>query len=223
MGAGPSIRVMVVDTSAIVCAGVTALLGRADDIDVVATADNPARARQRYADLDVDVVVTSPAALGLAPDAIGKARWFERLPDTRVVVLTDVVDELVANAVSARGIDACLHLTTVNDHELASAVRGVVRGQATFSSEFLPDLVRRQSDERLLTELTARENDILELLAQGHTNDSIAQTLGLAAGTVRIYVSGILAKLGAPNRTAAAVLAIQERLVDPPSTLTHLG
>jgi two-component system, NarL family, nitrate/nitrite response regulator NarL len=65
------------------------------------------------------------------------------------------------------------------------------------------------------THLTARENDILGLLTHGHTNESIAQVLGLATGTVRIYVSAVLAKLGAPNRTAAAVLAVQERLVDP--------
>jgi DNA-binding NarL/FixJ family response regulator len=49
----------------------------------------------------------------------------------------------------------------------------------------------------------------------GHTNEAIAHTLGLATGTVRIYVSAILVKLGVPNRTAAAVFAIQEGLVDP--------
>jgi DNA-binding NarL/FixJ family response regulator len=218
MGAAPAIQVMVIDASPIVCAGVTALLGGADDIDVVATTDSLSRARQRYAHLDVDVLVTGPAALGLAasgPGVVDKARWSERLPGARVVVLTDVVDERVAHAVSVRGIDACLHLTTVKDHELASAVRGVVRGRATFSSEFLPQLIGHPRRERVRAELTARENDILELLARGHTNDAIARALGLAAGTVRIYVSGILAKLGAPNRTAAAVQAIQERLVDP--------
>ena len=66
-----------------------------------------------------------------------------------------------------------------------------------------------------MTPLTVRENDILKLLAQGNTNEAIANTLGLTAGTVRTYVSGILTKLGTPNRTAAAVLAIQEGLVDP--------
>jgi DNA-binding NarL/FixJ family response regulator len=227
MEAAPSIQVMVVDSSPIVCAGVTALLGSADDIDVVATADSLKRARQRYAHLDVDVLVTGPAALGLTPGptpgpgAVDKARWSERVPGARVVMLTDVVDERVAHAVSVQGIDACLHLTSVKAYELASAVRGVVRGRATFSSEFLPHLIGRARRERVPTRLTARENDILELLARGHTNDAIARALGLAAGTVRIYVSGILAKLGAPNRTAAAVQAIRERLVDP--TLGHDG
>jgi DNA-binding NarL/FixJ family response regulator len=219
MNAAPPIQVMVVDGSPIVCAGVAALLGDAEDIDVVATANSLSRARQRSTDLNVDVLVTGLAVLGLTPDlapgAIDKARWFETLPGTRVVVLTDVIDESVAHAVSTRRIDACLHLTTVNDHELASTVRGVVRGRATFSTEFLPDLIGRPRRERPPIDLTARENDVLELLARGHTNDAIARALGLAAGTVRIYVSSVLAKLGAPNRTAAAVQAIQDRLVRP--------
>jgi DNA-binding NarL/FixJ family response regulator len=143
------------------------------------------------------------------------ARWLERLTDIRVVVLTDVIDELLVRAVSASDVDACLHLTTVSAHELVSAVHGVMRGQVTFSSEFLPDLIQRRREGFPANSLTAREGDILELLAQGHTNESIAQALGLANGTVRIYVSTLLSKLGAPNRTAAAVLAIQEGLVDP--------
>jgi DNA-binding NarL/FixJ family response regulator len=208
-----AIRVMVMHTSPIVRAGAAAMLHRTDDINLVGTTDESARSRQRCTDLDVDVVVTSPAALASGQETPG--RWLERLADTRVVVLTDIIDEALVHAVSASGIDACLELSTVNDHELAAAVRAVMHGQATFSSEFLPDLVRHRSQTGPATPLTARENDILELLAQGHTNEAIANSLGLRVGTVRIYVSGILTKLGTPNRTAAAVLAIQEGLIDP--------
>lgn len=189
------------------------MLHEADDISVVGTADESPRAHQQCAGLDVDVVVVGPVVLesGLgAPD-----RWFEQLPNTRVVVLTNAIDEALVHAVSASVVGACLDLTRVSDHELVAAVRGVMHGQATFSSDFLPDLVQCQRDGGPSTPLTARENDILELLAQGRTNEAIADTLGLTTGTVRIYVSGILTKLGAPNRTAAAVLAIQEGLVDP--------
>jgi two-component system, NarL family, response regulator LiaR len=214
------IRVMVVDASPVVRAGVAAMLDRADGIDVVATAEEPLQVHRRCRDDAVDVVVMNPAVLETgagapAATAAGTARWFERLPAARVVVLTDVIDELMVQAVSASGIDACLHLTTVNADELTSAVRGVMRGQATFSSDFVPDLVTRRSTVAPGMHLTAREGDILELLAQGHTNESIAHALGLATGTVRIYVSGILTKLGTPNRTAAAVLAIQQGLVTP--------
>jgi DNA-binding NarL/FixJ family response regulator len=204
---------MVMHANPIVRAGAAAMLHQADDISVVSTADESPRAHQQCACLDVDVVVVGPVVLesGLgAPD-----RRFEQRPNTRVVVLTDAIDEALVRAVSASGVDACLDLTRVNGHELAAAVRGVMHGQATFSSDFLPDLVQRQRDGGPSTPLTARENDILELLAQGQTNEAIANTLGLTTGTVRIYVSGILTKLGTPNRTAAAVLAIQEGLVDP--------
>jgi DNA-binding NarL/FixJ family response regulator len=206
----PAIRAMVIGGSPIVRAGMAALLGQADDIQVVATADDPARALDRAPELGVDVTVVSPEGLDM-----GTAGWFESLADCRVVVLTDAIDELLVRAVSSSDVDACLQLASVTALELASTVRGVLQGQVTFSSDFLPRLVRRRQDDPLPAPLTAREGDILALLTHGHTNDSIAHVLGLSTGTVRIYVSAVLAKLGAPNRTAAAVLAVQERLVDP--------
>jgi len=212
----PSIRVMVMHSRPIVRAGAAAMLDQADDITVIGTADESPRAHRRCLGLDVDVVLVGPVVLESGRG--GPDPWFEQLPDTRVVVLTDAIDDALVHAVSARGVDACLDLTTVSDHELVAAVRAVMHGQATFSSDFLPDLVRLQRDGGPPTPLTTRENDVLELLAQGQTNEAIANTLGLATGTVRIYVSGILTKLGTPNRTAAAVLAIQEGLVDPASS-----
>jgi DNA-binding NarL/FixJ family response regulator len=214
MEAATSIRVMVVDASPVVRAGVAAMLRQADDIDVVAVADDPLHVHPRCREDEIDVVVVNPAVLDAGPG--GRTRWLDQLPVSGVVVLTDGVDELLARAVSASGVNACLRLTTVDADELASAVRGVARGQATSSSELVPDLVRRRRGSVHGTHLTAREGDILELLARGRTNDAIATSLGLATGTVRIYVSGILTKLGTPNRTAAAVLAIQEGLVAVP-------
>lgn len=217
--AAASIRVMVVDASPVVRAGVAAMLDRADGISVVATAEDPLGVHRRCSADEVDVVVMNPGVLdpagaaGTGPSAGAKARWFDQLSATGVVVLTDEIDQLLVRAVSARGVNACLRLTTVNAEELTSAVRGVMRGQATFSSDFLPELVHRRRDAPVGTRLTARERDILELIARGRTNESIARTLGLATGTVRIYVSSILTKLGTPNRTAAAVLAIHEGLV----------
>jgi len=207
------IQVMVVHTSPIVRAGVAAMLSRADDIRVVATVDDAASAHRRCVDLDVDVIVTSLPADDGGP---GTAGWFDRLPHRRAVVLTDAIDEALVGALSATGVAACLDLATVDDRDLAAAVRGTMHGQATFSSDFLAYIVHPRDEPR--TRLTARENDILELVARGHTNESIAVLLGLATGTVRIYVSTILNKLHAPNRTAAAVVAIQSGLVAPTTT-----
>jgi DNA-binding NarL/FixJ family response regulator len=205
------IRVMVVHASPIVRAGAEAMLSRADDISVVGTADDSASACRRCADLDVDVVVTSPPPANRTPD---DDRWIDRLPDSRTVVLTDAIDEALIRALSESGVGACLDFATVDALELAVAVRGVMHGRATFSSGFLADIVRRRN-EQTPTALTGRENDVLDLLARGHTNLSIADALGLTPGTVRIYVSNILAKLQAPNRTTAAVVAIQDGLVLP--------
>jgi DNA-binding NarL/FixJ family response regulator len=223
MTAPSRIRVMVLDASPLVRAGITAMLDRTADISVVGTSDDPLQVHRRCRDLYVDVLVVNPAVLDTGTFGAGgsgtrtakAARWFDQLPAERVVVLTEVIDQMLVRTVSASGVNAFLHLPSVQADELASAIRGVMRGQATFSSEFLPDLVPRRPVRRVGVQLTAREGDILQILSQGHTNESIALALGLATGTVRVYVSGILAKLGAPNRTAAAVLAIREGLVAP--------
>jgi DNA-binding NarL/FixJ family response regulator len=213
MAPEPPIRVMVVDSSPVVRAGVASLLSEDGDIAVVATADSSARAQDLHTELDLDVVVTDLAALEIDADT-ATAGWFERCPGTKVVVLTDRIDEVLVRALLAAGVSACLLLDTVSRHELVGAIRGVMRGQATLSSEFLPHLVRPDHQELPGTKLTAREKDILELLVEGRTNGSIAHDLGLATGTVRIYVSGILTKLGTPNRTAATAFAIREGLLD---------
>jgi two-component system nitrate/nitrite response regulator NarL len=107
-------------------------------------------------------------------------------------------------------------LKTIGMDELADSIRGVMHGRSTFSSEFLPQLFGQTPDEFPIAPLTPREHDILGLLADGQTNRSIAGELGLSEGTVRIYVSAILAKLGAANRTEATVFAIRHGLVDEP-------
>jgi len=213
MAPEPPIRVMVVDSSPVVRAGVASLLSEDGDIAVIATADSSARAQDLRTELDLDVVVMDLAALEIDADT-ATAGWFERCPGTKVVVLTDLIDDVLVRALLAAGVSACLLLDTVSRHELVGAIRGVMRGQATLSSEFLPHLVRPDHQELPGTKLTAREKDILELLVEGRTNGSIAHDLGLATGTVRIYVSGILTKLGTPNRTAATAFAIREGLLD---------
>jgi DNA-binding NarL/FixJ family response regulator len=91
-----------------------------------------------------------------------------------------------------------------------------VEGRSTFSSELLPHLVDSPRGDAAAVLLTPREHDILALLAAGRTNRSIAEALALSDGTVRVYVSTVLAKLGAANRTEATVLAIRQGLVDTP-------
>lgn len=211
MNSEPPIRVMIVDDHAVMREGIASLLAACDDITVVAGVGGVPEALETCGQLDVGVVLMDLSM----PDidgATGTALLLERYPDVRVVVLTGYADDASVRAAIRAGASACL-LKTVRMEELAEAIRGVVQGRSTFSSEFLPHLVGEQVDRAPGTDLTARERDILTLLAAGHTNKAIANELGLTEGTVRVYVSAILAKLGAANRTEATVMAIREGLV----------
>lgn len=209
------IRVMIVDDHPVIHEGITAQLEPFDDIVVVAAVDRAAEALGRCAELGVDVVLMD-LAMPEIDGATATARLLERYPDVRVIVLTGGLpdDSLVRAAIQA-GASGCL-LKSVSRYELADAIRGVTRGRSTFSSEFLPHVVGQPRAGALEASLTAREHDILSLLAHGDTNKQIAGALGLSDGTVRVYVSTILAKLGAANRTAATMIAIQQGLVDKP-------
>jgi DNA-binding NarL/FixJ family response regulator len=207
------IRVLIVDDHALVREGIASVLAGCEDILVVGMAEGAVEALERCAELDVDVVLmdlSMPGIDGVAATALVR----QRFPDVQVVVLTGYGADVSVRAAVEAGAMACL-LKTVGVEELAETVRGVTRGRSTFSSEFLPQLLQEADDVHTAAGLTARERDILPLLATGLTNKGIAHELGLTEGTVRIYVSAILAKLGVANRTEASVVAIRERLIEP--------
>jgi DNA-binding NarL/FixJ family response regulator len=207
----PPIRVMIVDDHPVIHAGISAQLAPYDDITLVAAVERADEALRACAELDVDVVLMD-LAMPEIDGAAATGLLLERCPDVRVIILTGGLpdDARVRSALQA-GASAFL-LKSVSMEELAAAIRGVTQGQSTFSSELLPYMAGRGREDASPT-LTARERDILTLLAHGDTNKEIARTLGLSTGTVRVYVSSILAKLGVTNRTAATVLAMQRGLV----------
>lgn len=214
MTAEPPIRVMIVDDHALFREGIATLLASYDDIAVVAAAGGVLEALERCGEVGADVIVID-LALPKVDGATGTALLRERYPHVRVVVLTSHADGRSVRAAIQGGASASL-VKTVGIADLVDAIRGVTRGRSTFSSELVPQLVSQQREDHLRITLTAREHDILTLLAVGSTNKGIAYELGLTEGTVRVYVSAILTKLGVSNRTEATVMAIREGLVDQP-------
>jgi DNA-binding NarL/FixJ family response regulator len=203
---------MIVDDHAVVRDGIRSLLAGFDEMNVVATAADAAEALQRCGQMAVDVVLMDLSMPGM-DGVTATARLLELHPALRVVVLTGFVEDGPIRAAVQAGASACL-LKTVSADELVEAIRGVVNGRSTFSTEFLPALIRQTQRTSASAGLTPRERDILTLLADGQANKDIARALGLSDGTVRMYVSTILAKLGAANRTEATVLAIRQGLVE---------
>lgn len=212
------IRVMIVDDHAMVRSGLRLFLSGHDDLEVVADAGDGEQAVQLCAQAQPDVIlmdIVMPNVDG--PTAAARIRATS--PHVQVIALTSFLDkEFVENAIQS-GVVSYL-LKDVGADKLAEAIRAAYQGHATIDSAAAQLLIRASGQPPSLgSDLTDRERDVLSLLVAGQTNKEIARHLALSPGTVRIYVSNILSKLDASNRTEAATLALQHALVplEPPN------
>jgi len=218
-----TIRVLVADDQALVRAGFVALLNAQDDIEVIAETDNGTRALASARDLRPDVVlmdIRMPELDGLA--AAREIVADPALTDVRVVVLTTFeLDEYVFEAMRA-GASGFLVKHT-EPAELVRAVRVVADGDALLSpsvtrrlvSEFAARTKQPAGPPGALAELTAREREVMALVAEGLTNAEIGERLFMSPATARTHVSRILIKLGARDRTQLVVMAYESGLVRP--------
>jgi DNA-binding NarL/FixJ family response regulator len=209
------IRVLVVDDHDLFRAGLASLLGVRPGIEVVAQASGGQMAVRLAAELRPDVILMDVQM----PDLDGPQatrRILSRHPSIRVLVLSVVSAEDDVAAALAAGACGFLAKDTPIDGVLL-AVRAAAQGAAWLSpraAEVVLGRVRRdtvaQEPERsLIDDLSAREIDVLRLIARGLENAAIAEALGISPRTAKNHVSRILAKLGQPSRVQAAVYAVR--------------
>jgi DNA-binding NarL/FixJ family response regulator len=216
------IRVFLVDDQQLVRAGFRMLIESQDDMEVVGEAGDGAEATERLAVTSADIVlmdVRMPRMDGVEATRILAARS-ER---PRVVVLTTFdLDEYVYNALRA-GASAFL-LKDAEPEMLLSAIRDVHGGDAVVAPSVTRRMLERfldaderpdPRDDQRLADLTAREREVLELIAQGQSNTEIATGLFLAEATVKTHVGRILAKTGSRDRVQLVVLGYESGLVSP--------
>jgi DNA-binding NarL/FixJ family response regulator len=212
-----SIRVVIADDQEVVRAGFAALLDGLDDITVVGTARDGEDAVEVTHRCRPDVILMDVRMPVM--DGIEATRRIvtEVAPPPRVIVLTTFdLDEYVYEALSAGASGFLLKDGTAET--LFEAVRVVAAGDALLT----PNVTRRLIDEFVrtrprfradrLSELTARELDVLRLMAIGRSNGEIAAELYVGTETVKTHVSRILAKLGARDRTQAVIAAYEAGL-----------
>jgi NarL family two-component system response regulator LiaR len=205
-----AIRVLVVDDHAVVREGLRTFLSLQDGIEVVGEAGDGREAIAAARRLRPDVVLMDlvmPRVDGV--QAMRELR--DHVPGARVIVLTSFLeDDRLLPAIRAGA--AGYLLKNVEPSELARAVRTADAGEALIDPAVAARLVDAlASDHRPEQPLTAREQDVLDLLARGYANKRIARELGIAEKTVKTHVSHVLAKLGVSDRTQAALYATRHR------------
>ncbi|MEO3780707.1 response regulator transcription factor [Micromonospora sp. B11E3] len=212
-------RVLIVDDEALVRGGLRMILGGQPDIEVVGEAADGAEAVRLSARLEPDVVLMDihmPVLDGVA----ATERILADRPRRRVVMLTTFdLDEYVYRALRA---GACgFLLKTTPPKALGEALHSAARGDALLS----PAITRRLIDHYTATAravrapglagLTARETEVLRLMARGLSNREIAAQLFLGEATVKTHVNRIFAKLGVRDRVQAVVLAYETGAAQP--------
>jgi DNA-binding NarL/FixJ family response regulator len=215
-------RLIIADDHALLRSGIRSMLAGETDFEVVSEAADGQEALELCRRLQPDPVlmdVRMPRMDGLAATRAIK----EEFPKTSVVMVTMQEDpDYLFEAVIAGAAGYVLKGAT--PEQLTDAVRQVLDGEFLFNQKLTIDLLKSMADkerpsappsgvagseESLSEPLTARETEILRLLAQGQTNPQIARELVVSPGTVKNHVRHIIAKLGVSDRTQAAVRAME--------------
>ena len=215
-------RIVVVDDQDVVRAAFEVLLGTQPDFTVVGSAADGERAVRLCRELSPDVVLMDIRMPGM--DGIHATRRIlaERAEDgPRILILTTFdLDEHVYDALDAGASGFLLKDATAE--RLFDAIRVVASGEAllapTVTRRLVAEFARLRRGHRepdaVLRALTARETEVLALLAEGRTNRQLARELYISEKTVSVHVSNILAKLGVRSRTEAAAVARRDGLLD---------
>jgi DNA-binding NarL/FixJ family response regulator len=215
------IRVLICDDQTVVREGLAAILSTDSGIEVVGLASNGREALDLLQEVQPEVVL-----MDLKMPVMNGVQTTQQLrrahPEVNVLVLTTYADDQwVLDAVRA-GAAGYLLKDTRRD-VLIDAIKGTAEGKTYLDPAIAGKLTQQvasgvkppQPAEAPIDPFTEREHEVLNLLAQGHSNPEIANRLHLARGTVRNYVSAILQKLGVSDRTQAAVVAVQRGMVEP--------
>lgn len=222
-----AITVLVVDDHALVRAAINQVLASSPEVKEVVSVSN-------YADAEIEAAHLRPDIIWLdmhiaSGDGIAEIRNLRKItPNSRIIALADIEDEQEAFAVIMTGAHGYRSKQDVDPDDVLSVLQMICRGELAVRSALLTRLVHRLRLAAMplwaseggpgnrtvlrntlydgLSQLTAREREILQLISQGYRDRDIAEGLHISEKTVQKHVQSILSKLGAQNRTEAAYL-----------------
>lgn len=207
------VRLVLVDDSEVVRMGLRALLGAEPALQLIGEAANVADAIETCTKFKPDVVLLD---LRL-PDGTGFdacRQILARLPDTRVLVLTSVVDDSLVDEAIRAGAHGYL-LKEIDRRGLLQAILDVAAGRSILDPAVTARVLQLVKDgsgatRNALAVLSPQERRVLALIAEGHTNKEVGNDLGLAEKTVKNYLSNIFEKLHVSRRAQAAALFVRQ-------------
>jgi len=203
-----SIRILTVDDHPLFRNGIAALLATQPDMCLVAEASNGQEAIQQFRAHRPDITLMDlqmPEMNGL--DALIAIRG--EFPEARIIMLTTYTGDVQILRAMKIGARAYL-LKNLLDKELLDTIRAVHAGKKTLSAEASYELAEHATDETL----TPAEVEVLRLIATGNANKQIAAQLSITEETVKGRVKNILAKLGANDRTHAAMIGLKRGIIE---------
>ena len=212
MNTESAIRIVIADDHILVRQGIRAFLETVDDLRIVGEADSADSVATICATLQPDVALVDLVMHGGGVEATRALR--SSSPSTQVMILTSFEDEQkIVDAIQAGALSYLLKYADADT--LADAVRRTARGESVLHPRIAARLLRtvRQPDIKedpaaaALDRLSQRESEVLGLMADGLSNQQIAQRMGIGEKTVKTHVSNVLGKLGLTDRTQAAVFA----------------
>lgn len=211
------IRVLLVDDHEMVRIGLAAVLDTEEGIEIVGEAGNGMDGLRLAKAYKPDVVLMDLVMEGM--DGIETTRrLMEDQPDCKVIVLTSFLDDEKMYPVIEAGAFSYL-LKTSRASEIADAIRAASRGQSVLESQVASKMMNRfrkpaQASSAPHEELTEREMEVLQLLAQGKSNQEIADELFIGIKTVKYHMTNLFGKLGVEDRTQAAIYAHRHGLAE---------
>ncbi len=207
------IKIVVADDHEMVRIGVVAYLSAQPDMEVIGEAADGKEAVDQVLALRPDIILLD----NVMPNMTGVEAAVEILknwPEAKIMMVTSFLDDdKVYPALEAGAVSYLLK--TSNAKQIADAIRRTVKGESVLEPEVTAKMMQklRRPTAMLHDELTEREMEVLLLLAQGKTNQDIADELFIGIKTVKTHVSNILSKLGVQDRTQAVVYAFSHQLV----------
>ena len=207
------INVLLVDDHEMVRLGVSSYLSIQDDIEVIGEAENGRVGYEKALELRPDVILMDlvmDEMDGIESTKLILKDW----PDAKIIIVTSFIDdEKVYPAIEAGAAGYLLKTSTA--HEIAEAIRATQRGERVLEPEVTTKMMDRLTNRTpiLHEDLTNREQEVLLLIAEGKSNQEIADSLFITFKTVKTHVSNILSKLEVEDRTQATIYAFKHGLI----------